>query len=582
MVKIRKDPEEIPAEVVNFSEIFSDINSPEIWISKSEEDMKPALIVLDGHSTVVIYQKETEELHWEAFNEMGNYEYSPDNIGDGMVTFPHTFYFEFKITLNDKELDVHANFDGSGIRAIVMPFKDVDVNDFISSLQDRFSDIFSTTLRPADDQFDVTEGGNIELPSSVADQLSLKLAFMGVSLERVTVKKITALEIKEGQMVEKIYDAPPEKKPEEMEEVKEPTKKRTVTASSGAGGGESVPASTPAAPPSPGKKVTSGPPGPGVKAPPGPPPTSKQVTTGPPGPGEQVDAGPPSPGKKAPPGPPSPGKKVETGPPGPKTPPGPASRSAAEELPTPAPAEVEEISSVMEEIDEAKEERELESSLLPKEMAKTTETLSLKHTHAKWYNRMVPAKTYPLTVTISTEQIQARRSSTNVMTGERKTEATSSMVVEEATLVTVRPEFPGCMVVPPYRNVDMRKDTVEANFHITPLALGSMDAKVIFEQNSKVIHHMELESKVIKHRVTQWSAALGATAAILPVIIGFFFGKTPNEFINDNLAAIELSLFLGWGYLFPVLIAGISAGIGTLAWILQKPSTNDRSVSFSQ
>jgi len=211
-----------------------------------------------------------------------------------------------------------------------------------------------------------------------------------------------------------------------------------------------------------------------------------------------------------------------------------------------------------------------------------SESLTLKHTHAKWYDRMVPARSYPFTVTISTDKIQARKSAGSIVSGERKSEVTSSMVVEENALVTVRPEFPGCMVVPPDRQIDMRKETVEAKFYVTPLAFGKLEARVVFEQYGKVIHMMELDTKVVKHRVAKWSAAIGAMVAVLPAVIGFFFGKSPNDFINDNLAAIELSFFLGWGYLFPILITGVSAGVGFLAWFMQKPSTSNKSVSFSQ
>ncbi|MHA2402731.1 MAG: hypothetical protein ACXADH_07035, partial [Candidatus Kariarchaeaceae archaeon] len=109
---ILKDPDESDNQLskLEYQEIFSDINSPGIFIAQTEQDLTPKILVLDGHSTILVFNQADEDLPWQAFNELGKYKYQADQLGDGIVIFPHKFYFEFSVELVSTELDFSGSF----------------------------------------------------------------------------------------------------------------------------------------------------------------------------------------------------------------------------------------------------------------------------------------------------------------------------------------------------------------------------------------------------------------------------------------------------------------------------------------
>ncbi|MHA2089282.1 MAG: hypothetical protein ACW98K_00360 [Candidatus Kariarchaeaceae archaeon] len=227
---ILKDPDESDNQLskLEYQEIFSDINSPGIFIAQTEQDLTPKILVLDGHSTILVFNQADEDLPWQAFNELGKYKYQADQLGDGIVIFPHKFYFEFSVELVSTELDFSGSFDGTGINAIALPFKDVSITNFVDILKERISSTVMSVLKQVEDSLEINLGKNINLNEKSQSDISLKLALLGLNLEKITVLSTTTMEKTDTEMVEKIYDKPPKQMKTKLDqEEKEMKKKRS-------------------------------------------------------------------------------------------------------------------------------------------------------------------------------------------------------------------------------------------------------------------------------------------------------------------------------------------------------------------
>ncbi|MHA2249983.1 MAG: hypothetical protein ACXAD7_06455 [Candidatus Kariarchaeaceae archaeon] len=589
-------------EDIDYQEIFTDINSPGIFIAQTESDLKAKLIVLDGHSTILVYTH-GKDLAWQAFNDLGQYKYQPDKVGDGLLIFPHTFYFEFTLKLATQEIEVQANFDGTGIKALTMPMKDVPIDEMVSSLQKRFSSTLSKILKPIDEQLEVNVGKKLKIPKNVMGDVSLKLALMGINLSSLQVSAQKPIEIMKGEVVEKIYDEPPTKMKEMLEreekEKKESKKKRRrvkaampadevsismddlaePTLAAGAGGaakGGPPPSAAPGGPPPPGAPAPSPQPSvptattapgapPPLAAPGGPPPAAKSEAK------KAAKVIPPPKAK------PKKKKKKDVIPPMPS--PTPPTRRAAKM------AEVAESKPIMEDAilgeDDAMEE-EIDE-LLPSELAGLSmeETLSMRYTHASYFERMIPNRAYPLLIKISTEEMKVKKSVSSIMSGEKLSEAVDTMVIsEDSPIVTIRPDFPGCFVVPNQIDVDASKPKVEALFHVTPIAIGKLTASIKFRQNNRTMHTMELKTKVINHRLSKWAAWIGAAASALPAFFAFIWNVPPDKFMNERLDEFAPAMLQDYGLMLP---GAVTAGLFALSgffYMLRRPRKSSRSIAF--
>lgn len=572
---ILKDPDELPDEYIEFSEVFSDINTPEIWIAQSEDDLGPKAIILDGHSSILVYTKETEDLKWEAFNEIGQYKYQPDSVGDGIIVFPHTFYYELTIELSALKLEVSATFDGTGIKAIVMPLKDESIDNFFSALTKRLSSTISSVLKPADDRLVIQEGTNLEIPDSLTSNLSLKLAMMGINLSTIKVLGTEAIERKE-EIVEGVFE-----EPEPVEEVLEEAEMDEFAdmeeTSATTGSIASIPPPPPASGPGAGGRADDIAPPPSVKAkksakmagPPSPPPaqpaTEPQDTTA----------------KGAPPRAPAPNTVEKKS--------APQAEPMPEPTPAPAPTKQKERSARSRAIDKTakeeapREEEPIADSLIARGMEKEAEeSISLKNAHVSWFERMLQQRTYPLIVTISSEEMKVKKSITSPISGEKVSEKSEQLVVSTLDpFITVRPDFPGCLVVPAQQKVRADSNKSELTFHVTPLTLGHVLGQVNFIQNDRSIHKMTLDSKVITHRISRWSAALGTLAGTIPAIVAFFFGTSPQNFMNTNYVDSGLEFLDGIGYFGPFILSLIFFGIAGAGYFLQQPVKRARDIAFS-
>ncbi|MHA2030735.1 MAG: hypothetical protein ACW99Q_15220, partial [Candidatus Kariarchaeaceae archaeon] len=305
-----KDPDEDinQLEEIIYNDVFSDINTPGYWKAETEEDLKtPKIIVLDGHSTLLVYNKSDADLPWSAYNDLGQYKYTPDNVGDGIVIFSHSFYFEFEFFIGNKEILAESTFDGNGIKAITLPLKDVSIDEIFNVMSKRLGEAVTSEIQSFDDTIELKKGKKITIPDSISMKIGMKLSLMGIVLITLKAKEIVEIEARaKEEIVEKVYEERSTKMKDMLEvEEKESKKKRKskpkkkvekvpeeiltqpkASRSVAAGAGPPSPTSIPSPPP------TTG-------APAGPPPTSASPPP-PPSVVASESAPPPSPVPSAP------------------------------------------------------------------------------------------------------------------------------------------------------------------------------------------------------------------------------------------------------------------------------------------
>ncbi|MCE7735189.1 MAG: hypothetical protein GPJ54_09950 [Candidatus Heimdallarchaeota archaeon] len=590
---LEKDPAEdiTQLEEMTYKEFFSDINTPGIWKAETEEDLKTAkIIVLDGHSTILVYNQSDEDLPWTAYNELGQYKYTPDNIGDGVVIFSHTFYFEFNLLIGNQMVKVVSTFDGNSIEAIALPMKDVSIDDLFNVMTQRIEDAVNSEVQSFDDTIDVSVGKKIQIPESISMKIGMKLSLMGITLTGMKSKEVIEgdglktdmllkSEIRNEHIVDHVFDEQSSKMKDMLEEEEKELKKRKKAKSKKKVAPKTAEISAPEA------AMRSGA-GPVADAspPPSPPPAAGPPPVTSPGGSPPPVVAPPSVGAPgaAPPPPPATGGGLSAAKaPPPAAKPKPAKSEILAKEAVPAMADIADMEEEAEFDDDMgfEDSDEIEDDLIAKGMEVSEKPMTLRFTHTSYFSRMLLNRAYPLVVKISMDQVGVKKTITSIASGEKISEKEESIILEEEKSVTIRPEFPGCFVVPAEQVVELTDETIEVKFHVTPLALGMLDGSVRFLQSGKTVHSMHLETKVITHRLSRWLATVGASASVVPTMVAFMLNETPAQFMEkrmDNLApsiGVNGLAILGVFTAFFLFLSGF-------VYRMQKPQKSNSSMAF--
>ncbi len=583
---IEKNSDEQPDSFIEFKEIYNnEINTPMIWVCENKDDIKPYTVILDGHFTLLIYNAQTDDLSWEAVNEPGSYIYTPDNIGDGVIYFPHTFYFEFQVIIGNKQIDLSTEFYASEVSALAMTMSNVNVKSIIDNLRKRISEIYESEL--SDLEVDIKNGELLEIPNNIKSKLDIKLAMLGINFDYVRVMNVneymTGTMVAEDEYYEEVFDnvVPPQKvKKADKSKIKKPNPPPVAKTSPAAA--SAAPPAPSAAPPAP----SAAPPAPSA-APPAPSAAPPAPSAAPPAP----SAAPPAP-SAAPPAPSSAPPAPSAAPPAPSAaPPAPSaapSTPAAESKPRSSrkrsvSAKPKKKKSELRKIDTT---TTLKSEFMEEEMAiEDLQTIpsppktEVRNIHVSWFERMLPNRAYPLKIILSSKMNEVHASVTSVVSGEKISETTSVMDVDVDQYLLVKPEFPGCLVTPSELKFKLGDESKEIMFYITPLVMGSLNVNLYFLQNEKIIHTISLSTKVIKHRLSKISAMIGSVAGILPGLFAFFLNEPLDQFMEDRFATY-MPVLTGTGFLVPgASMLGFFVLSG-LIYLFQQPKKRSQTLSF--
>jgi hypothetical protein len=142
----------------------------------------------------------------------------------------------------------------------------------------------------------------------------------------------------------------------------------------------------------------------------------------------------------------------------------------------------------------------------------------------RYFKVMQPLQNFPLEVAIArpAEPPKPANPRQAVVAGQHH-----QIAATRPKLVLV-PCFPGCLVVPPMREVDVSPNQVKASFAVTPLVEGTLsDARLEIYYDGRCLEEMALPAVVAK---TAFARTVLAAGVLIPLITGLadFFGYKPS------------------------------------------------------
>ncbi len=599
---------------IKLNSIFK-TDSLKIWLP-TEKDLEEEffLKVPDG-GTTLLYDSSDRDVSWKDVTGYTSVSFIPTSKEDGIVFIPQILKLPIRLDLSSQPIDVIFYFDASLASAMSTSFLKIPPSEFLGQLLSRVIMIISSPLDEMN-AFKDKRAGDMVAGENIPG-VSLKFSLLGLKLEKIELSdkkteelvnpefadltKLPKLEISQeksnespifstqsSQMQEIEEDEAEEEEMQEIEEdeaeeeeMQEIEPKTTMDIPKVVQSKPTV-SSPPAISKKPRskmeqkKKKQSLPPSPASTGAPPAPPIAEKIPPASTGAPSKMDESPrsiPSPKK-----PPAPSKRPSVSKTAPETlgvappaapAPAPVPPSAQQSIPPKEPSaehdedlDLEELEEMMVMEDAMIEEHE--TGLLPKEMKERKYgPLSQKNVKVSWFDRMILQRTYPLTVQISSKKLEKKKSVTSLISGERITEVTETIVVEEEKPVTIRPHFPGCIVTPTERVVKPEEETT-TTFYVTPLSKGWMDSRIEFFQGYELIDSIRLKSKVIDHRLSKILAVSGSIVSAVPATFAFLFNVSLQEFFEQRISGISGSIAVLIQLIITVALFG--AGLGLYQW----------------
>ena len=198
-----------------------------------------------------------------------------------------------------------------------------------------------------------------------------------------------------------------------------------------------------------------------------------------------------------------------------------------------------------------------------------------RRTTVRYYEQMNPLRNFPLLVLLTKEKVEKI-----VMKHVGQTEGVGVRVKAANPMIEIVPRFPGCLVVPDRLTVDVRPESVEAQFFVTPLAPGAGGhARVEIWYEGVRIDTIDTPTKV----TTQFIARVLALGGVLnPLIFGTLegLGVSPADGASSAML-VQAARFFGGSYLMMGMAAAAACGaVASLFWMLNKPRQSDPVVRF--
>lgn len=598
--------------------IYSLDGSPSVWIAKELE--KEVWTQIPHNAITLIFNKGDSDVPWKEVSDFDKISFIPTEEDEGFLILPHDLKLLINLDLEETAFYLQLNFDASLASAIATAFLNVPPKRILGSILSKIKLIISKPLSETNllTEFKVGE----TIPASKIPGVDLKFSLMGLKLKEIKILDqpidslitpegkdfITTTGIKQKDIEEVKVEKPLFSQGQSVAEKKIPVKEEAAVVSTETPVTEKAPDTpmersipSPAPPPPPPNKGLTPPPPPMSKAPAPKTPSvvderARTVPTSP----AVAPSGPTSPPSPKPPSPKSPAPS----PPSPQSsPPPPPSAMSAPVQPSPpsqpAPT-VEARSEPPSRKKSAKKKRETKSSdddlsLLDDDLdsfieeldaeeeivedAKSIEEtrlfpgdieqrdyrpMSEKSLKIDWYDRMILQRTYPVTIKISEQKFEKKKSVTSLVSGERISEITETIEVEEEKPIVIKPQFPGSLVVPSERVIAPGTKEATVQFFVTPLSKGWMEAHIEFVQGVKVIDDIRLKSKVIDHRLAKVAAISGSIVSAIPATFAFLFNLSLTQFFEERIHGVDGSLMVAIQLILTFILFG--SGIGLYQW----------------
>ena len=211
----------------------------------------------------------------------------------------------------------------------------------------------------------------------------------------------------------------------------------------------------------------------------------------------------------------------------------------------------------------------------------------------RYYKQMSTSKNFPLLVMFTKEKVQEiiQRHVAQVE-GKEKIK-----IKRDKPVVTIVPQFPGCICVPEKLDLDLTPDEAEARFWLTPVAEGKLvDAHVEIYYEGKKVQVIECETKVARTTAAKVSASAAIISPIFfsaiesvgfdpkaQVETGFPIVKQIADVMEEISVALFGSIIAGGMTLLGLFLGFIALIVAILFFIKAKPrkgSPIDNFLSF--
>ena len=187
----------------------------------------------------------------------------------------------------------------------------------------------------------------------------------------------------------------------------------------------------------------------------------------------------------------------------------------------------------------------------------------------RFYKRMYPFCIFPLKVLFSQQKIQKI-----VHKKIEQVEGKKDVVVsKEKPIVEVVPHFPGCLIVPSRKKVDVTPEISQANFSVTPLAESkNQKGYVEIYYNGEVIDTVE---QLTYHVEKQTIAKFALYMSIISPVISTSLDAFQIDFNEKLPMAIEwlskVTQLFGGKTGFGLALAGAFLFISLVSYLLKRP-----------
>ncbi len=583
--------------------VYTIDGSPRIWTA--EEQGKEYWLEIPNDSTTLMFNKDDLDVPWKDVSDLEKLSFIPTHPEDGFLILPHSLSILLKETIDGKTYTLKINFDASLSSAIGTAFLNIPPQRILGNILTKIGVILSKPISETNILDETSPGESI--PVNKFSGVDLKFSLMGLKMISLTIldKDINEyivpglesfiqsdIEVSSEKEIKvdkplfskaKVVTAKPKEKSPTID-AKESKEVGSIPSPKGSVPSPPAPAPRMEEVPSPKSKdhleqVTTSPPRQAV-----PPPPSATAGVPPSPPKTEVTSSP----TKAPPPP-----KVMPSSPLPKPAPAPSAQSTGKmdsqsSSPAKSPRAMakkrsskqsgsleseikemddDELGSFIEDLEKeeemAEEEELMEASVLfPEDIGKRDyRPLSEKSLKIDWYDRMILQRTYPLIIKISEQRFEKKKSITSLVSGERISEVTETIEIEQEKPIVVRPQFPGSIIVPSERVISPEDKESTLRFFVTPLSKGWMDAHIEFLQDNKTIDDIRLRTKVIDHRLAKIAAISGSIVSAVPATFAFLFNVSLTEFFEERIHGINGSIMVGLQLFLTILLFGSAIGL---------------------
>jgi hypothetical protein len=186
-----------------------------------------------------------------------------------------------------------------------------------------------------------------------------------------------------------------------------------------------------------------------------------------------------------------------------------------------------------------------------------------------YYDRMNPNRVFPLTVTLTRDEVQqlVRQNVQPRGAGPLKIGADSPLEIE--------PVLPGCEVHPQKIVTRMGEADGVFRFHVVPRVVGAVSgARVVIRQDHVTLGEIELDARVAQQT---WTWLTGLAAVALPVASSAMSHGGVDFQSADGFRPVLATLRFLFSDLPPVVLGAILATVTGLVWALTRPKSRDLS-----